>query len=92
VSLRSAARHGGLAAVAAIALVVAGCNDDGADTTTTEVAPTTSITTMAPQPTLDMGDELNGTLPEGGPDTTIAGAVPGQDIDRLDPPGGQAEP
>jgi hypothetical protein len=92
VSLRSAARHGGLAAVAAIALVVAGCNDDGADTTTTEVAPTTSITTMAPQPTLDIGDELNGTLPEGGPDTTIAGAVPGQDIDRLDPPGGQAEP
>jgi hypothetical protein len=72
--------------IMALALASCGAGDDG-DTTTTEVAPTL-LTTMAPSPTADLGDESvpGGRMPEGGTDTTVTGAVPGQDVDRLNPP------
>ena len=82
-----------LALTAAVALGGACGNDDeGDDTTssTTTAAVESTLSTMAPDTT---GDAGTGTVPgddgRGGTDTTVSGAVPGQNDDQLDPPADQ---
>lgn len=75
--------------------VLAGCGDDdggddGTSTTTADGDTTSTITTMQPQPTADIGE---GDVPDQGDDgtsSTVSGAVPGQDGDELDPPDDRA--
>ena len=77
-------------AVGVIALAaLSGCGDDGGsddDTTTTSDDTTSTITTMQPQPTGDIGNETVPDTATDGTSSTVAGAVPGQDVEGLDPP------
>ena len=81
-----------LAATTAVGIGACGDDDDGGDdgtTTSTTAAVDSTISTMAPDTT---GGAGNITVPgdeddTGATDTTVSGAVPGQEEDQLDPPG-----
>lgn len=88
--------RGAVALCVVLAMGLLGCGDDDGDggepsSTTTD----STITTMAPSATGDIGNE---TVPgqeddsTGGTDTTVSGAVPGQSDDQLNPPSTEVRP